>query len=276
MVDYRKTLPQLNQEWSQCEACELGKYRKEVKGKFVVGEGTPDAILLIGEGPGKTEEASGRPFIGDSGAILRRALKLLNMSRVTYITNAVACRSCAPAYDSEGRPTLNRSGDPVIRDKPPSPTQLKACLPRLQEEIYLVDPVIIVTLGGTAAETVLQRSVGIVAECGKPAIVEIPGAAKLPQLTEKRQQWIRRVKGARVAPMVIHDVQYVAMPDLHPSYVLRTGSDKRQGNSLEQFLQTLKMARDAYCAYMREVFGIEILEQVEASQDAIEEILDNG
>jgi uracil-DNA glycosylase family 4 len=242
----------------------------------VSGEGTPGAILIVGEGPSKEEEAEGRPFVGRSGGVLREALRLLNMTRAVYITNVVPCRSCAQGFDGEGRPIINKFGKSVIRDQPPTPEQVSTCLPRLQEEIYLVDPVIIVALGGTSAETLYGKPVGITAECGKSQIIEIPGAAYLPKLTEVRQQWGRKVKGQWVTPTEQNNVRYLYIPCLHPAYVLRTDTDKRQGSALDQFMDALTKARDAYCTYMREVFGMEALEQTDIKREDMEGVIQDG
>jgi uracil-DNA glycosylase len=250
--DYRKTLPLLRQQWEQCQNCDLGKYRHQVGGSFVFGEGTPRRIMLIGEGPGKDEEKEGRPFVGKSGQILRDVLGTLEMTELVYITNIVCCRSCAQDYDNEGKPKFYDNGRPAIRDQPPSPQHIAACSDRLYEEVYLVDPVLIVTLGGTAAEKMLGRSVSVTTECGMTHVARVPGAGQVPVLTEKRKQWRRKVRGEWVQPVAQNDVLYQVMVNLHPAYVARDLADRRPGAPLEMFYTTLQKARDVYRLYVNE------------------------
>jgi DNA polymerase len=253
--DYNKTLPVLQQQWSRCQNCELGQRRVKVGGQFVFGEGTPGGILFIGEGPGKDEEKEGRPFIGKSGQVLRDVLGQLGLTDVSYITNTVCCRSCAQQFSREGQPQTYDDGQPRIADQPPTTLQVHACSPRLYEEIYLVDPVLIVTLGGGAAEAMLHRAVTITSECGNAYVVKIPGAATVPQLTEKRQQWLRKVKKQWVMPTAQNYVEYHCVLNLHPAYVLRNLKDERPGNPAERFFETMKLVKKVYLKYLREVFG---------------------
>jgi len=101
----------------------------------VPGEGPEDAkIMLIGEAPGKKEDETGRPFIGRAGALLGRALNEASLSREeVFITNVVKCR-----------PPDNRK---------PKAKEIKACRTYLLEQIDIVRPSIIVTLGLTALQS---------------------------------------------------------------------------------------------------------------------------
>lgn len=252
--DVNKTLPVLNAQWQQCQNCELGVHRAQEGGSFVFGEGVPGGILFLGEGPGRDEENSGRPFVGKSGQVLRDTLKDNGMEHVAYITNCVTCRSCAQAYDSEGHPRVNDRGQPIIRDQPPTPNQVVQCSPRLFEEIYMVDPVLIVALGGTAAEFLLHRSVSITVETGTMHVARIPGATHQAMLTEKKQQWLRKVRGAWVSPTTQSQVEYACILNLHPSYVLRNIGDERPGNPTEKFMETMKFVKNVYDMYINEVF----------------------
>ena len=133
--DYHKSLLVLKNDWQDCTACELGQQREAKGGAFVFGEGFTRGIMFIGEGPGKDEEAEGRPFIGKSGKILRHIIARLNIERY-YITNIVSCRSCGLAYDTEGNPKYRRDYAtkqmvPWIQDQPPTPSQMATCMPRL-------------------------------------------------------------------------------------------------------------------------------------------------
>lgn len=259
MPDYRKSLEELEREWSDCAKCELGMRRRESGGAFVFGQGTVGGVMFVGEGPGREEEKSGYPFVGPSGRILRTAIEKLNLDRV-YITNAVSCRSCAQAYNSEGQPiygTNRRTGQkfPIIKDEQPTPTQLEACRPRLQEEIYLVDPILIVALGGQAANALIGKSISVTKERGNTFEIEIPGAGYHPVVTPTTKKWYRKHKGQTVLPVAQNSVKYLVLPTLHPSFVSRKRMDKRHDNPTTQFIRDMKYAAQIYGRYRLEVAG---------------------
>lgn len=112
-----------------CHLCELSKSRNSV----VFGEGNEESqILFIGEGPGATEDDTGRPFVGLAGDLLTNMIEkvlLIERSEV-YIANIVKCR-----------PPKNRL---------PTPTEAHTCMPYLLKQIDHIKPKIIVTLGHTA------------------------------------------------------------------------------------------------------------------------------
>lgn len=257
--DCRKSLLQLNAEWEDCTKCDLGVRRAEVNGSFVFGEGTPGGVMFIGEGPGRDEEAQGRPFIGRSGQVLRDLIHKIGFPRV-YITNVVTCRSCGQSFDPEGNPRMrdNRETgerEPIINDQAPLPAQMQACLPRLYEEIYLVDPVLIVALGGPAIETLSGKPARVLAESGVIQTITIPGAGYHPDLTAKRKAWIRKVRGQLIMPVEQNRVSYSMMTLVHPAYVLRKRKDERVGNPVEIFISGLRKAADLYERYVLDVHG---------------------
>jgi uracil-DNA glycosylase len=254
--DARKTLAQLRKEWEGCTKCELGQRRQATSGSFVFGEGRTRGIMLIGEGPGRTEEQEGRPFIGKSGEILRRLLTHWKISDV-YLTNLVTCRSCSPVLDADGLPRIGRNKMPMFRDEAPLPTHMEACRQRLIEEIYLVDPVVIVSLGGKAAEALLQKPVTITRDRGQEKHIEIPGASWRATFTEKRGAWLRKVGGQLVAPVEENTVTYLLIPTLHPAYVLREIHNDQPENPFRQFASDIKKAVKIYERYMLEVHGVE-------------------
>ncbi len=112
-----------------CHLCELSKSRHKV----VFGEGNLNAdLLFVGEGPGATEDSTGRPFVGRAGEILTKMIEnVLHIPRSeVYITNIVKCR-----------PPNNRV---------PTESEALTCRPFLHRQITLVKPRIIVALGATA------------------------------------------------------------------------------------------------------------------------------
>jgi len=228
MIHAKQDLAALRNQWESCQACELGVRRFVQKGAFVFGEGTPGGIMLIGEGPGRTEEEEGRPFVGKSGEILRSILHGYHFTNY-YITNIVGCRSCAQIIGDDGNPVFRKTKKgaaiPALRDEVPSPVQMAACAARLYEEIYLVDPVLIVSLGVTASEFLLRRTVAITRDRGTTDTCWIPGRTHQAVLTEKKRLWERVVKGTVVRPTEQNKVKYTVIPTLHPAYVLRKLSD---------------------------------------------------
>ena len=122
-------LESLRKMVEQCHLCDLSKSRHKV----VFGEGDPHArLMFVGEGPGATEDSTGRPFVGRAGELLTRMIEnVLHLRREqVYIANIVKCR-----------PPGNRV---------PTPTEAFTCRPYLLKQIELICPRIIMTLGATA------------------------------------------------------------------------------------------------------------------------------
>jgi uracil-DNA glycosylase len=258
MPDARKSLDQLRGEWESCTRCSLGEQRNNKQGAFVFGQGRPRSIMFIGEGPGEDEEEKGVPFIGRSGDLLRSILHRMGVTNF-YLSNLVACRSCEPILDENNMPRFRKRkfgpAIPMFRDMPPLPTQWKACKPRLEEEIYLVDPVIIVSLGGTAAEGMTGEHITITRDRNTVLTIEVPGAGYVAQLTEKKQVWYRKVNGEIVAPVEQATVRYSMIPTLHPAYVLRKIADQGHNSPFRQLVEDIRKAVKIYEFYMKEVHG---------------------
>lgn len=272
--DARKSLPELAQEWASCARCDLGKRRLEMEGKFVFGGGVRNAVMLIGEGPGVDEEAEGIPFVGRSGELLWKVLNHLKFDQV-YMTNTVCCRSCTPVLDMETNMPMMRKDRrtglalPVYKDEPPTPPQCNACLPRLYEQIYLVDPVVIVGLGGKACETLLGKSITITRDRGETAHISIPGAGFQPLVT-KDNKWHRKLKGEEVVPVEQNEVRYHFIPTLHPAYVIRLLADQGENSPFQQFVADIKKAIHTYESYIRMTFGSIPERQIERSDEDLQ------
>lgn len=112
-------------EVSGCTRCPLHAGRT----RTVPGEGNPISdVLLVGEGPGAREDASGRPFVGPAGQLLDELLASIGWAREqVFIANVVKCR-----------PPGNRD---------PEPDEIAACRPYLDRQEAALDPAVIVTLG---------------------------------------------------------------------------------------------------------------------------------
>ena len=248
-------------EWTGCTKCSLSDHRQAIGGSMVFGEGRQRGILFLGEGPGVTEESYGRPFVGKSGELLRALLERYKVKN-HYITNVVACRSCAPVMNPDtGMPRMNKSrngGPDYIRyqDQPPNKVQMEACSQRIYEEIYMADPVLIVALGQQAATFLRGNSVKITQERGNPMEIEIPGAGFRPVLSEKKKEWARRVKGQLVMPTERTTVRYIMLPTLHPAFVWRNKHDENPDNPFALLARDIERAKVMYNRHFIELTGV--------------------
>lgn len=278
--DARKTLAELRQEWSSCIKCDLGKRRLEVEGKFVFGRGTTGGVMLIGEGPGSEEEKQGLPFVSRSGSILHNVLALLGLDEY-YETNLVTCRSCVQQFDGQGQPMLRknwvtRQPELVYKDELPTPPQYNACLPRLYEEIYLVDPSVIIGLGGKACEALMGQPVTITRDHGKPVQISIPGASYRPVLTEKKKEWLHRTPEGMRTLTEQNEVRYYFMPTLPPAYVERKLEDFAPDSPFRQFVADIKKAIRAHEVYHEMVFGLLPSSNQESDDEAMHRQIQAG
>jgi hypothetical protein len=136
-----------------------------------------------------------------------------------------------------------------------------ACLPRLFEEIYLVDPIIIVAMGAATAETLLDRPIAITRERGMVEEISIPGASFDAVLTEKRQVWVRGMDptGKMITPTERAKVRYLFVPTLHPAYVARNLGDERPApeGPFQCIALDIRTAAKMYERYQLETRGIQ-------------------
>jgi uracil-DNA glycosylase len=132
-------LETLKAETAECLKCALGDSRTNL----VFGHGNPNAdIVFVGEAPGFNEDKQGVPFVGAAGKLLTELLAGIGLSRDdVYIANVLKCR-----------PPGNRD---------PLPDEIAACKPVLLEQLAIIDPKIVVTLGAHATRTILGRNESI-------------------------------------------------------------------------------------------------------------------
>lgn len=168
------SLPELNELICTCMKCPLGGTRT----KFVFGVGNPHAtLMLIGEAPGADEDAQGEPFVGRAGQLLNKILEAIRFKREdVYICNILKCR-----------PPGNRK---------PQAEEVEQCLPYLRKQIQIVKPKLILCLGLTAIENLLQTSESLGALRGRvmtyegtPLMVTYHPAALLRNPNWKRPAW---------------------------------------------------------------------------------------
>ncbi len=153
---------------------------------LVFGEGSPNAdLVFVGEAPGETEDQTGRPFVGKAGQKLDEMIAAMKLLREqVYIANVL-----------KSRPPNNRT---------PLQTEVDGCGPYLIEQLCILRPRVIVTLGGPATKLLLATDVGI---------------------TRLRGAW-----GTWQAPSWTGlDLSIPVMPTYHPAYLLRNYTAQTRG-----------------------------------------------
>jgi DNA polymerase len=111
--------------------------------------------MLVGEGPGENEDATGLPFVGRAGKLLDDILAAVELTRQdVYLTNIVKCRA---AVEEGGR----------MKNRQPRTGEIRACNPYLQGQMEAIRPKIILCLGGPAAKTIIDKDFRITKDRGK-------------------------------------------------------------------------------------------------------------
>jgi uracil-DNA glycosylase family 4 len=161
----------LRERMGECRRCKLSGGRNNI----VFGEGNPGArLMFVGEAPGREEDIQGRPFVGDAGKLLTRLIERMGFRREeVYIGNIIKCR-----------PPMNRD---------PEEDEVEACMPFIREQISIIAPGVLVSLGRVSAQTLMRT---------KTPISRLRGSFQEFQGT----------------PL---------MPTFHPAYLLRNPKDKR-------------------------------------------------
>lgn len=134
----------------ECKKCPLSATRTQVvtnREKQPVGE---KKVFLLGEAPGGNEDLEGVPFCGQAGSILQEFLELSGLDeKELYISNVVKCRPVKPSPRGRYGNYANRK---------PKSNEIKSCKPWLLEELRLVEPRVLVTLGNVPLAFVLGKA----------------------------------------------------------------------------------------------------------------------
>ena len=127
-------LATLEQKLGECRGCPLHKQRQRI----VFGQGNPAArLLIVGPAPGPAEEAAGLPFQGEGGALLDRMLAAIKLNReMVYLTGLIKC--------------------PSSGSLPPTPDEVRECLPHLLSQIAAIKPRLICTMDTLSAQVLLH------------------------------------------------------------------------------------------------------------------------
>jgi uracil-DNA glycosylase len=136
----------------RCRKCAIGATRRNA----VYGEGDPCArVMVVGEGPGETEDKLGRPFVGRAGELLDKMLLAIGLPRESvFICNTVKCR---PTLDTGTR----------LANRAPTPDEMRNCRPYLDEQIEIIRPQVILALGAPAAKSFMGERFSITKQRGK-------------------------------------------------------------------------------------------------------------
>jgi uracil-DNA glycosylase family 4 len=148
-----EALRALQESLSDCERCGLCGGRTQV----VFGVGDPGAdLLFVGEGPGFHEDKQGEPFVGAAGKLLTELLGQIGLTRAdVYIANVVKCR-----------PPDNRD---------PLPEEIEACSPHLMQQIAIIRPKVVCTLGRFATKLLANTELSMTAIHGRAKELQIAG-----------------------------------------------------------------------------------------------------
>lgn len=172
-----QTLQELREILDGFDGCNLKFTAKQL----AFSDGNPEAaLMLVGEAPGRDEDIQGKPFVGRSGQLLDRILAAIGIERAqgAYIANVIPWR-----------PPGNRT---------PTPLETEICRPFIERQIELVNPKVLVTLGGPSAKTLLNTSEGMLKLRGK---------------------WKTHITAS--------GTEIATMPTLHPAYLLRNPAHKK-------------------------------------------------
>jgi uracil-DNA glycosylase len=149
----REALVELFREVRDCTRCPL----HETRTKAVFGAGNADAeLMFVGEAPGADEDRLGLPFVGRAGQLLNEMLEGIGLSREdVFIANVL-----------KSRPPGNRD---------PRPAEIEACQPYLFEQVRLIEPKVLCTLGNFATKLLSGNPAGITRVRGAPQVHELGG-----------------------------------------------------------------------------------------------------
>ena len=173
--DKQSLLENLKTKILNISNCELKKNSKQI----VFNDGDPQSpVMIVGEGPGQKEDEIGKPFVGDAGVLLNKMLEAINVKRSKiYITNVV-----------NYRPPNNRK---------PEQSEINRYSVFLREHINIIDPRILILMGGTAMEALYGQTLKISKERGK---------------------W---------KELIINQKTYETILTFHPAYLLRQPDQKK-------------------------------------------------
>jgi uracil-DNA glycosylase len=206
----RLELARSAEEWSDCRDCRLAQGRTMV----VVGDGSADAdLMFVGEAPGANEDREGLPFVGQAGKLLDKLLDEIGLDRgQVFVANVLKCR-----------PPGNRD---------PQPGEIESCEPYLFQQVELIEPLVVCTLGNFATKLLRGDSTGITRLHGQAEVRTIgsrtvrlfplfhPAAALYtPRTLETLRADFQRLPELLAEPAPDQPVELEEVPELEPDVV---------------------------------------------------------
>ncbi len=193
----RRSLAALRDAAAACEGCHLHRYATQT----VFGEGRAGSrLMFVGEMAGDREDREGRPFVGPAGRELAASLESVGIDRSeAYVTNVVKHFS----FTERGRRRIHQT---------PKRFEIDACRPWLDEELKVVGPEVLVTLGATAAKALFGSAFRVTQARGRPVESDL-------------------------APLVTATI--------HPSAILRSRTDEDRLAERHAFTEDLRLVADA-------------------------------
>jgi uracil-DNA glycosylase len=190
-------LPQVREAAAGCRACHLWERATQT----VFGEGpAPARVMFVGEQPGDREDVQGSPFVGPAGHLLDRALERAGIDRASvYLTNVVKHFKWEP----RGKRRIH---------KKPNAEEIRACRPWLDAELALVRPKVLVCLGATAAQALIDRKF---------------------RVTEHRGEFVET------------SIDTLVTATVHPSSILRSPDERSREAEMEAFVRDLALVAKA-------------------------------
>jgi len=178
-----------------CRACDL--WQRATQTVFGAGP-IPAELMLVGEQPGDHEDIDGQPFVGPAGRVLADAMAEAGLDRErAFVTNVVKHFKWRPAPGSKRR----------LHERP-NRAEVGACLPWVEAELALVKPRVLVLLGATAAQGLLDRPISVLRERGRPIASEL---APLVVATVHPSSILRAGPGREAARVAfVRDLEFVA------------------------------------------------------------------
>ena len=206
----REALKAVWHEARECTRCPLADTRTTV----VFGNGDADAdLMFVGEAPGANEDREGLPFVGQAGKLLDKLLDEIGMDRgQVFVANVLKCR-----------PPGNRD---------PQPGEIESCEPYLFQQVELIEPLVICTLGNFATKLLRGDSTGITRLHGQAEVRTIgPRAVRLfplfhpaaalytPRSLETLRADFQRLPELLAEPAPDQPVELEEVPELEPDVV---------------------------------------------------------
>jgi len=247
-MNKKELIKQLRQDMEGCRSCNL----HEARNKIVHGRGCligrPAPIMLIGQAPGGEEDDVGVPFIGPAGELLMEAL--LNLFPHDPRFQELMPRKAGDRIDFT---TLRKMLEEIFwfsnmvlcwppEDRQPATAETNICRERLMREIYIVDPVLIITLGRIAHNRLTKQNIAITDARGKLYEIEVPGQTQ--------------------------PVRYNVYATYHPSYIGRMQDYEDEKGKAREWFGDLTEAMQIVDQLNKLTFGDDLPDREEDVEDA--------